>query len=285
MKIWTPSTHFLPSEGLLMPPQLLLFFKLPYSQLIRYSNIINHLRQEQLSVFSKSGSEIPSSPPLTTIKAFPSAFIYFCNTGAQAHPFVKFSVYTNYCKIVHKHGIHASSSRNRSHPRAWRVKLGRLVTDQHSQDTKLTLYVFILYPNSKAASPAMSNRTFTLSCTKGNYQQRSWIPSAARKLGAQHWQLLCWATSESHCAIPVPAGAAGFLSTPSRPSSALIVQICTMGSSEWPDESCVEITFLFLLNEPVRGAEYSIQELWWVGAFLSDWFCSTVCPIFISLLL
>lgn len=34
--------------------------------------------------------------------------------------------------------------------------------------------------------------------------------------------------------------------------------------------SCVEITFLFLLNEPVRGAEYGIRELCWVGAFLSD---------------
>lgn len=171
MKIWTPSIHFLPSEGLLMPPQLLLFFKLPYSQLIRYSNIINHLRQEQLFVFSKSGSEIPSSPSLTLIKAFPSAFIYFCNTGAQAHPFVKLPVYTNYCKIVHKQGINASSSRNCSHWRTWHVKLGRLVTDQHSQDTKLTLYAFILYPNSKATSPATSNRVFTISCTEGNYQQ------------------------------------------------------------------------------------------------------------------
>lgn len=167
MKIWTPSTHFLPSEGLLMPPQLLLFFKLPYSQLIRYSNIINHLRQEQLSVFSKSGSEIPSSPPLTPIKAFPTAFIYFCNTGAPAHPFVKLPVYINYCKIVHKHGIHASSSRNCSHWRAWHVKLGRLVRDQHSQDTKLSLYVFILYPNSKVTSPAMSNKYLLSAALRG----------------------------------------------------------------------------------------------------------------------
>lgn len=151
-----------------MPPQLLLFFKLPYSQLIRYSNIINHLRQEQLSVFSKSGSDIPSLPPLTPIKAFLSAFIYFCNTGAQAHPFVKLSVYTNYCKIVHNHGIYASFSRSCSHWRARRVKLGRLVTDQHRQDTKLTLYVFILKPNRKATSPAISNRIFTISCTEEN---------------------------------------------------------------------------------------------------------------------
>lgn len=169
-----------------MPPQCLLFFRLLYSQLIWYSNIINHLRQEQLSVFSKSGSEIPFSLPLTPIKAFLSAFIYFCNTGAQAHPFVKLFVYTNHCKTVHTHVICASSSRNCSHWRAWHVKLGRLATDQHNQETKLTLYVFILYPNSKAASPATAIvylpsaalRRTSSSAAESHQQHRTRLPTA-----------------------------------------------------------------------------------------------------------
>lgn len=200
--------------------------------------------------------------------------------------FVKLSVYINYCKAVHKHGIYASSSRNCSHWRAWREKLGRLVTDQHGQDTKLIPYVFILYPNSKATSPAMNSRIFTISCTKENSQQRYRMPSAARMHGAQTIPAKC--CTESHCATREhtrPARAAGFLCTPSTPPFGLRTEICTASSCELPDEFILCGNYIFSPFKRVREAEYGIQELWWVGVFLSDWFCSTVCPIFISLLL
>lgn len=113
------SIHTLPSlrRPFLMSPQLLLFFKLPYSQLIQYSNIINHRRQEQLAVFSKSGSDIPSSPSLTPIKAPLSALFTFATPALKHILFVKPSVYINYCKIVHKRGICAASSGNCSRRR------------------------------------------------------------------------------------------------------------------------------------------------------------------------
>lgn len=96
-----PHTSVL-KKALLMSPQLLLFCKLPYSQLIRYSNIINHRRQEQLAVFSKSGSDIPSSPSLTPIKASLSALFTSATPALKHILFVRFSVYINYCKVVHK---------------------------------------------------------------------------------------------------------------------------------------------------------------------------------------
>jgi len=104
-----------------MSPQLLLFFKLPYSQLIRYSNIINHQRQEQLALFSKSGSDIPSSLSLTPTETFLGALLlqHWCSGTSF---FVKLSVYINYCKIVHRRGIFAASNGNCSHrrePRVW----------------------------------------------------------------------------------------------------------------------------------------------------------------------
>lgn len=55
---------------------------------------------------------------------------------------------------------------------AQRLKPGSLVTHQHSPDAKLTLYAFLLSPNSKAMSLATSNRVFTISCNKENYYQR-----------------------------------------------------------------------------------------------------------------
>lgn len=100
-----------------MSPQLLLFFKLPYSQLIRYSNIINHQRQAQLAVFFKPGSDIPSSPSLTPIKAFLSALFTSATLVLKHILFVKLSVYINYCKVVQKCGIFAASNGNCSHRR------------------------------------------------------------------------------------------------------------------------------------------------------------------------
>lgn len=122
MKIWTSSTHFC-KKVFLIPPQLFLFFKLSHSQLIQYTNIINHQRQEQLAVFSKSGSDIVSYPSLTPIKAFPSALFTSGALVLKHLSSVKLSTYTNYCEIVHKCRIYAVSSRNCSHqrePRAWR---------------------------------------------------------------------------------------------------------------------------------------------------------------------
>lgn len=55
--------------------------------------------------------------------------------------------------------------------RAPSLKPGSLETHQHSQDAKLTLYAFLLSPNSQATSPATSNRIFTISCNKENYYQ------------------------------------------------------------------------------------------------------------------
>lgn len=110
-----------------MSPQLLLFFKLPYSQLIRYSNIINHWRQEQLAVFSTSGSDIPSSPCLTPTKAFLSALVTSATLALRHITFVKLSVYINYCKRVCKCGVCAASSgtcSRRSKPWVWGWPVG-----------------------------------------------------------------------------------------------------------------------------------------------------------------
>lgn len=68
------------------------------------------------------------------------------------------------------------------------------------------------------------------------------ISESHQQLGCiEHRQLLTTVplSSESHCASRVraaPAAAAGFLSTPSRPSSASTIEMCTLSSSEPPRE-------------------------------------------------
>lgn len=257
-----------------MPPQLLLFFNLPYSQLIRYSNIINHQRQEQLAVFSKSGSNIPSSTCLTPIKAFLSALFTSATLVLTHILFVKLSMYINCCKIVHKCRIYAATSGNCSHrrePRVWSQVAWRHTSTARMQSWPFTH--FFSPPTARLRHlPRVTEyllsaaiRRIITSITESHQQMQG---TEHRKLQTtapltQQWITLCNLYARMSCR--------------SRwiPQHTFQTLICINNINMhcellWITRRIYlvwKLHFLFLLNESAKGAEHRIQVWWWVGAF------------------